>query len=102
MLQLPCPANAYVKCAFAAVADMRFLEADDQRPKFGKTKPLRHLAAQHAALGIRPRPALAGDDKHKGEAVVMRALQKAEQGPVRPDLGHAMQVEPRIDLAAAF
>jgi hypothetical protein len=37
---------------------------------------LRHLPAQHAALGLGADLALAGDDEHEGEAVPVRALQK--------------------------
>ena len=83
------------------MADMGFLEADDQRAKLRQGQPLRHLAAQHTALGI-PGDALAGDHKHEGQAIMMRALQEAEQRPMRADLRHAMQIEPRVDLAAAF
>ena len=82
------------------MADMRFLETDHQRAKFRQAQPLRHLPAQHAALGIAG-DALAGDDKHEGEAIMMRALQEAEQRAVGAGLRHAVQIEPCVDLAAA-
>src|SRR3954469_11072398 len=82
------------------MADMSFPEADHQRAEFRQAEPLRHLAAQHAALGLRPDLALAGDDEHKSQPVMMGALQKAEQRTMRPRLRHAMQVEPCIDLLA--
>ena len=36
------------------MADMGFLEADHQRAEFRQAEPLRHLTAQHAALGLGP------------------------------------------------
>jgi len=43
---------------------------------------VRHLAAQHAALGVTSNLALAGDDEHEGQAVVVGALQETEQKPM--------------------
>ncbi len=83
------------------MADMGLLEADDQRAELRQAQPMRHLTAQHPALGVTG-DALAGDDKHEGQAIVMRALQKAEQHPMRAHLRHAVQIEPRVDFAAAF
>ena len=83
------------------MADMRLLKTHHQRAELGQAQPLRHLAAQHAALGLAADLALAGDDKHEGEAIVMRPLQEAEQRVMGAHLGHAMQIEPRIDLAPA-
>ena len=45
--------RSHVERALAAMADMRFLKADHQRAEFRQAQPLRHLAAQHAALGFR-------------------------------------------------
>ena len=63
---------------------------------------MRYLPAQHAALGIRARHPLAGDDKHEGEAVVMRTLQEPQQRPMCARLRHAMQVEAGVDFAVAL
>ena len=83
------------------MADMRLLEADHQRTEFRQAQPLRHLAAQHAAFGFTTADlALAGDDKHEGEAFAMRALKEAVQHTMRAGLRHAVQIEPRVDLAA--
>ena len=75
------------------MADMRFLESDHQRAEFRQAEPLRHLAAQHAALGLGTDLALAGDDEHEGQAVAMGALQKAEQRAMRARLRHAVEVD---------
>ena len=55
------------------MADMGLLKTHHQRSELRQCQPLRHLAAQHAALGIADL-ALAGDDQHEGEAFMMRAL----------------------------
>jgi len=81
------------------MADMRFLEADDEGPEFRQAEPFRHLAAQHAALATRS--AFAGDDQYEGEAVVMGALEKARQCAMGANLRHAMEIKPRLDRVAA-
>ncbi len=94
--------DPYIERALAAMADMGFLEADHQRAEFRQAEPLRHLAAQHAALGIQATDlALAGDDQHEGEPVMVGALQEGEQHPMGARLGHAVQIEPRIDVLPA-
>ena len=80
------------------MADMGFLEADHQRAEFRQAEPLRHLAAQHAALGFGADLALAGDDEHECQPVMMGALQETEQRAMRPRLRHAVEVEPGVDL----
>ena len=80
------------------MADVSFLKANDKRSKFRLAQPLRHLPAKHTALGFRPDLSLAGDDEHKGQAIAMRAVQKACQGTMRARLGHAVQVETSLDL----
>ena len=93
---------AHIKRALAAMADMGFLEADHQRAEFRQAQPLRHLAAQHAALGFGAADlALAGDDEHEGQAVAVRALQERQQRAVGAGLRHAVQIEPGIDFFAA-
>src|SRR5882672_8394491 len=87
-----------VERALPAMADMGFLEADHQRPEFRQAQPLRHLAAEHAALRLCSHLALAGDDEHEGQPLMMRALQKSEQGVMGADLRHAVKIEPGIDL----
>src|SRR5260363_456945 len=62
---------------------------------------MRHLAPEDAAFGIRPDRALAGDDRHERKAVMLGAVQEVVQRLMRPALGHAVQVEPCIDLATA-
>src|ERR1700761_9540485 len=93
--------DPHVKRTLAAMADMGFLEADDQRAKFRQAQPLRYLAAQHAAFGLAAADlALAGDDEHEGVAFDVGALQESVQRTMGAGLRHAMQVEPRVDLAA--
>jgi hypothetical protein len=76
---------------------MRLVETHDQRAKLGESKPLRDLPAQYAPLGVQPpRAALAGNDKHEGEAIARRVLQKLQKGSICPRLRHAMQVDPGI------
>jgi hypothetical protein len=78
---------------------MRLVETHDQRAKLGESKPLRDLPAQYAPLGVQPpRAALAGNDKHEGEAIARRVLQKLQKGSICPRLRHAMQVDPGIDI----
>src|SRR5579864_2648384 len=82
------------------MTDMRLLEADDEGAEFRQAEPVRHLAAQHAALELAAADlALAGDHQHEGQAFAMGALQEAEQCMMGIDLGHAVQVEPCVDLA---
>lgn len=83
------------------MADMCFLEADHQCAKLRQGQPLRHLPAQHAAFGVTG-DALASDDEHEGQAIMMRTLQEPQQRPVCARLRHAMQIEPGVDFAAAF
>ena len=84
------------------MTDMSFLEPDHQRTEFRQAQPLRHLTAQHAALGLGAADfALAGDHEHKRKAVMMRALQESEQHAMRAGLRHAVQIEPGVDLLAA-
>ena len=52
----PRPPHPDIQRALAAMADMGFLEPDHQRAEFRQAQPLRHLAAQHAALGFARRP----------------------------------------------
>src|SRR6188472_1114416 len=92
-MKLANPAYPHIQCALAAMADMGFLEADHQRAEFRQAEPLRHLTAQHAALGLSAHLALAGDDEHEGQPVMMGALQETEQRAMRPRLRHAVQVE---------
>jgi hypothetical protein len=80
------------------MADMGFVKTNHQRTEFRQTKPLRHLAAQHPALGFSSHFAFASNDKHEGQPIVVGALQKAEQRAMGARLRHAMQVEPGIDL----
>src|SRR5579863_2299334 len=80
------------------MTDMRLLKADHERPKLRLAQPLRHGAAQHPPPGFGAHFALAGDDQHKGEAVMMRAMQKAGERTMRAALRHPMQVEPCFDL----
>jgi len=65
--------------------------------QLGLVQPARHRALQDAAAD----PAVAGDDQHAPPAGSARAADKAEQGAVRLGLSHAVQVEPRLDRAAA-
>ena len=83
------------------MADMGFLEADHQRAELRQAEPLRHLTAQNAALGLSAHLALAGDDEHEGQPVMMGALQETEQCAMRPHLRHAVQVEPGVDLLSS-
>ena len=62
---------------------------------------MRHLPAQHAALAVAARFALAGDDEHEGAAVAVGTLQEAEEDPMRAGLGHAVQVKAGVNLLLA-
>jgi hypothetical protein len=85
--------DANVQRARAAMADMRFLKTDHQWPEFGQAKPLRHLAAQHAAFGIGSAGiALASDHEDEAQAFAVRALEKDGQRPVCARLRHAVEV----------
>src|SRR3990172_9592196 len=69
--------HAHIERAGTAMADRGLGEADHERPKAWKRKPLRHLAPQDAALffAVRlaaRRPALAGDDEHQAVAAGLR------------------------------
>ncbi|PWE75969.1 hypothetical protein XF30_03545 [Bradyrhizobium sp. SUTN9-2] len=81
------------------MADRGFLEADYEGAEFRQAEPFRHLAAEHAAFAATA--SLAGDDEHEGEAVLMGAVQEAGQRAMGAHLGHAVQIEPCLDLAAA-
>jgi len=57
-------------------------EADHKGPQLGAFEPVRHLAFEHAALGVRVGAgrsrvscALAGNDQHDARTVVLRAPQ---------------------------
>src|SRR5947208_12883461 len=64
--------DPHVKRALAAMADMRFLKPDHQRAEFRQAQPLRHLAAQHPALGFRARcTTLAGNDENETQALAV-------------------------------
>ncbi|MGY4599729.1 hypothetical protein ACVWXL_007475 [Bradyrhizobium sp. GM22.5] len=90
--------DPHVKRALAAMADAGFLEPHDEGAEFRQAQPFRHLTAQHAAFAAAS--ALAGDHEHKGQAVMVGAVQEAAQRAVGTHLGHAVQIEPRLDLAA--
>src|SRR6201999_1649679 len=90
--------DPHVERALAAMADMRLLKADHQRTEFRQAQPLRHLAAQHTALGFRAHFALAGDDEYERQAVAMGALQEARQRAMGTGLRHAVQVDAGVDL----
>ena len=87
-----------IERALAAMADMRFLEADHQRAEFRQASHCGTWRRSTPRSASPPHPALAGDDEHEGHAVTMGALQEAEQRPVGVSLGHAVQIEPRLDL----
>src|SRR5579859_1922371 len=80
------------------MTDVGFFKADDQCPKFRLAQPLRHLAAKHAALGFGADLALAGNDEHEGQAIAMRAMQKARQRPMGAWLRHAVKIEASLNL----
>ena len=66
------------------MADMCLLETDHERAKFRQAQPVRHLPPQHAALLLTSTDlALAGDDKHEGRAIGVRALEEGEQRAMR-------------------
>src|SRR5262245_7172323 len=95
------PSYPHIERTLAAMADMRFLISDHQRAELRQRQPLRHLAAQHAALGFRAELPLAGDDEHESKAVVVGTLQEAEQRAMRTALRHAMQIDAGVDLLLA-
>src|SRR5215831_3045622 len=79
--------------------DVRLLESDDGGPELGQAEPERDLSTQHAALaGRRARScALARDDEHETRAVALRAAQEMRERDVSLGLGHAVQVDARVD-----
>ena len=65
-------------------------------------KVLSRLAAiAVTALFAGAGPALASDDQHESQAVVMRVLQKFKQGAMGADLRHAVEIEPGVNLVAS-
>jgi hypothetical protein len=60
-------------------------------------QPARHRALQDAAAHA----AMAGDDEDAAAAGGAGTHDKALQRAMRLDLGHAMQIEPRLDVALA-
>ena len=75
--------------------DVGLLEADDQRAELGQPQPERHLALEHAALGMRVGAGftLAGDHQHHARAVVLCAMKEMRERAVRRGLRHAVQVD---------
>ena len=70
---------------------------------------MRHGVAQHAALILLVEAlagsllgTLTGDHKHMLEPPRLRRLEELSELRMRVALAHAMQVEPRFDLALAF
>src|SRR4051794_20751080 len=63
----------------------------------GLVKPARHRALQDAAAD----PAMAGDNQHTAPARRARSGDKTEQRVMRLGLSHAVQIEARLDRAAA-
>ena len=63
----------------------------------GLVKPARHGALQDAAAD----PAMAGDHQNAASAGGARPGNKTEQRVMRLGLGHAVQIEARLDRAAA-
>jgi predicted MFS family arabinose efflux permease len=51
---LALPPQPHVQRPFAAMRDVRVLEADHQIAEFGQCEPERHLAAQHAGSAVAP------------------------------------------------
>src|SRR4051812_17999142 len=91
--------DAHIQRAFAAMTDVSFLEADDERAEFRQAKPVRDLTTQHATLLFGAADlTFAGDDEHEGHAVAVGALQETEQRVMGADLRHAVQVETGFDL----
>ena len=80
------------------MADMGLFKTDDQGTEFRQSQPLRHLAAQYAALGFGSDFAFSGDNQHETQAVAVRAMQEARELPVGPRLRHAVQIEAGVDL----
>ena len=80
---------------------MRFLETKDDVAQLGQVQPVRHLAAQHTALGVGGARSLAGDHEREFGPVVLSATEKARERRVRLRLGHAVQIDARIDRGAA-
>ena len=84
------------------MADMRFLEADNKLAELRQAQPLRHLTAQHAAFGFgAAHLALACNDEDKGQAVSVGAPQESEQGVMRTNLSHAVEIEPGVDFVSS-
>lgn len=93
------------------MAQAGLLETEHEAVQVGPAQPMRHHAAQHAALaggigerGLRfRRSALAGHKQNQPGAATLRAVQEIEQGCMRLVLRQAMQVKHGLDrLPPAF
>ena len=103
-------ADGHIKCAAAAVLDGGLGEAHDMRAHRRLAQPMRHEAAEHAALLRGPEiapfigfevNAFAGDDEHMTVALRLAAGEEVAERGMSIALTHAVKIEPRIDLAPA-
>jgi len=80
------------------MTDMGLFEPDHQSAEFRLAEPLRHLAAQYSSLRLGSRLAFPGDDQHERQPFTVSTPQEGRKRVVRAGLGHAVQVEPGVDL----
>ena len=106
-------AQLHVERAIAAVFHVSIGVADDNRTQLGLGEPARHVAPQHTSIAILKHiewsvpivivcSTFARDHEHHPQTALMCAHQKTAQHAVRFCLSHAVQINPRLDLIAAF
>lgn len=81
----------------AAVLRASRRDRQDMAAEIGFVQPARHGALQDAAAHA----AMPGDNEDAAAAGGARARNKAGERAVRLGLGHAMQIEARLDIALA-
>jgi len=91
------PAEQEIEGAGAAMLRPRRGDRQHIAAQIGFVQPARHGALQDAAA----RPAMPGDDQNAAPAGGTRGGDKALERAMRLGLGHAVQVEARLDSAAA-
>ena len=81
------------------------LEAEHDRAQLRQAQPVRHDAAQDAALleeaVARGGGALAGDHQHDLVAALARAMQEADERPMGLALAHAVEVDRAVGAPGA-
>lgn len=101
----------HVESPFAAVLPPGACEAHHHGREIRLAEPFGDLALQNARslvplqikmlIGQLIAPALAGDDLDVAKSARVRRQEKGSQGPMRPGLPHAVEIDPILDLERA-